>query len=61
MTGRVVFQYLVPIMVEVDDGQVVSVTVIDSTPIRDPILIEGAAGALQVAVRAAEDGQAWPS
>jgi hypothetical protein len=33
---RVAFQYLVPVHVEVEDGQVCGVTVIDETPVADP-------------------------
>lgn len=58
---RVVFQYLVPVHVEVDDGRVIGVTVIDETPVRDPIFIEGDTEYLPEAVAAADDGQAWPS
>lgn len=43
-TRRVVFQYLVPVHVEVEDGLVVCVTIIDGTPVRDPSLIEGDGG-----------------
>ena len=60
-TGRVVFQYLVPVHVEVEDGIVTCVTVIDETPVRDPILVEGDAELLPAAVAAADDGQDWPS
>jgi hypothetical protein len=35
-TRRVVFQYLVPVHVEIEDGLVVCVTIIDETPVRDP-------------------------
>src|SRR3546814_19628703 len=58
---RVVFQYLVPVHVEVEDGLVCRVTVIDETPVRDPIAVDGDAVYLAEAVRAADDGQAWPS
>lgn len=57
---RVVFQYLVPVHVEVEDG-LVSVTVIDETPVRNPTVVEGKASYLAEAVAAADDGQAWPS
>ena len=33
-TRRLVFQYLVPVHVEVEDGLVTRVTVIDETPVR---------------------------
>ena len=52
-TRRVVFQYLVPVHVEVEDGLVVCVTIIDETPVRDPSLVEGDAGYLTEAL--------WPA
>lgn len=58
---RVVFQYFVPVHVEVDDGLVTCVTVIDETPVRNPIVVEGDASYLPEAAAAADDGQAWPS
>ncbi len=58
---RVVFQYLVPVHVEVEDCQVCRVTVIDETPVADPTVVEGDTGYLAEAVAAADDGQAWPS
>ncbi len=58
---RVVFQYLVPVHVEVEDGQVGRVTIIDETPVRDPSVVEGDPAYLDDAVQAADDGQAWPS
>jgi hypothetical protein len=57
---RVVFQYLVPVHVEVEDGLVTCVTVIDETPVRDPIVVEGDESYLSAAA-AADDGQDWPS
>ncbi|MGH7120710.1 MAG: hypothetical protein ACREFP_17265 [Acetobacteraceae bacterium] len=58
---RVVFAYLVPVHVEVEDGLVSGVTVIDETPVTDPTVVEGDASYLAAAVAAADDGQAWPS
>ncbi|MFT0875877.1 hypothetical protein VRZ08_04890 [Rhodopseudomonas sp. G2_2311] len=58
---RVVFQYLVPVHVEVEDGLVSRVVVIDETPVRDPIVVEGEAAYLTEAIAAADDGQPWPS
>jgi hypothetical protein len=58
---RVVFQYLVPVHVEVEDGLVCGVTVIDETPVENPTVVEGDADYLEEAVRAADDGQPWPS
>ena len=58
---RVVFQYLVPVHVEVKDGIVGRVTIIDETPVRAPVVVEGDPAYLADAIRAADDGQAWPS
>ncbi|WP_374544402.1 hypothetical protein [Rhodoblastus sp.] len=58
---RVVFQYLVPVHVEVEDGLVSRVVVIDETPVRDPSFVEGDAAYLTDAAAAADDGQPWPS
>jgi hypothetical protein len=58
---RIVFQYLVPVYVEVEDGQVCRVAVIDETPVAEPTVVEGDASYLAEAVAAADDGQAWPS
>ena len=58
---RVVFQYLVPVHVEVEDGLVCSVTVIDETPVDNAIFVEGKADYFEEAVKAADDGQSWPS
>lgn len=58
---RVVFQYLVPVHVEVEDGLVSCVTIIDETPVRNPTVVEGDAAYLAEAVIASDDGQPWPS
>lgn len=55
---RVVFAYRVPVHVEVEDGLVSRVTVIDETPVADPTVIDSDAGYLAEAVAAADDGQA---
>lgn len=60
-TRRIVFQYLVPVHVEVEDGLVTRVTVIDETPVRNPAVVEGDATYLAEAVTATDDGQACPS
>ncbi len=60
-TRRATFQYLVPVHVEVEDGFVVCVTLVDETPVHDPILVEGDASYLPEAVAAADNGQPWPS
>ncbi len=58
---RVVFEYFVPVHVEVEDGIVVCVVVIDHTPVDNPTRVEGDSEYLVEAVAAADDGQAWPS
>ena len=58
---RVVFQYFVPVHVEVDAGVVTGVTVIDEAPVRNPAVFDGNESDLPRAVAAANDGQAWPS
>ena len=58
---RVVFGYQVPVHVEVEDGVVARVTIIDETPVRDPVLIDGDADDLEAAVAASDNGQSWPS
>ena len=59
--GRIVFHYLVPVHVEVEDGLVTCVTIIDETPVRDPAIVEGDPADLASAVAASDDGQSWPS
>lgn len=56
---RVVFQYFVPVHVEVEDGLVSRVTVIDETPVRDPTVVQGDPKYLNQAVADADDGQSW--
>ena len=43
------------------DVQSDSVTVIDETPVEHPTVVEGDADYLKEAVKAANDGQPWPS
>lgn len=57
---RVVFSYLVPVCVAVEDGEIRRVTVIDETPIADPEFIEGDRAYLAEAVTAARDAADWP-
>jgi hypothetical protein len=57
---RVTFQYFVPVHVEIIDGRINRVTVIDETPIKEPTFVEGDAGYLEEAIAEADDGQEWP-
>jgi hypothetical protein len=50
-----------PLDVEVEDGLVRSVTAIDEMPVENPTVVEGDADYLEEAVKAADDGQPWPS
>jgi hypothetical protein len=61
MTRRATFQFMVPVHVEVEDGQVVSVHVIDETPVADPTYVDGDETYVSEAARLSQDGQAWPS
>ena len=58
---RVVFSFLVPVCVVVEDGLVGDVVVIDETEVANPVLVEGDPADLAAAVSAANDGQGWPS
>jgi hypothetical protein len=58
---RVVFQFLVPVHVEVVGGDVVYVLVRDDTPVSNAVAVEGDRTYLAEAVEAASDGQAWPA
>lgn len=58
---RFVFAYRVPVHVEVEDGLVSRVTVIDETPVAEPTVVDGDPSYLAEPVAAADDGQAWPS
>lgn len=59
--NRVVFEYLVPVHVEVEDGMVSRVTIIDETPVRNPSFVAGDPTYLDEAVKSSDDGQSWPS
>lgn len=61
MTRRVAFHDVIPVHVEVEEGFISRVTVIDETPVRDPPGRRGDAAHLLEAVAAADDGQTWPS
>lgn len=50
-----------PVHVEVEDGLVCAVTVIDETPVENPTFVEGHADYLDDAVKVTDDGQPWPS
>ena len=58
---RVVFSYLVPVHVKVEDDTVTRVVVIDETPVTDPKVVEGDPTYLDQALAASDNGQDWPS
>ncbi len=58
---RVVYQFMIPVCVEVKDGKVSSVIVIDETPVADPTYVEGARTYLAAAVEESLNGQDWPA
>lgn len=55
-----VFQYDVPVVVEVEEGVVVDVAVVDETPVTDPVVVDGDPEYLPQALIEADD-QDWPS
>jgi hypothetical protein len=56
---RVTYQFLAPVHVEVEDGRVLRVTVLDEAPVTDPIFIEGDPAYLQSAVAQSLEVE-WP-
>lgn len=60
-TEHIVFSYLVPVCVVVEDSLVGGVVVIDETEVANPVLVEGDPANLAAAIAAACDGQEWPS
>jgi hypothetical protein len=57
---RATYQFLAPVHVEVEDGRVVRVTVLDEAPGTDPIFIDGDPAYLQSAVEQSLEGE-WPA
>lgn len=57
---RVIYEFKVPVCVEVEDDVVTRVVVIDETPVTDPTYVEGDRDYLPRAVAASLNGQPWP-
>nr|WP_049781802.1 hypothetical protein [Asticcacaulis excentricus] len=58
---QVVFQFRVPVNVEVEDDRVTHVAVLDETPVRDARVVQGNAAYLPQALSTADDGQDGPA
>jgi hypothetical protein len=61
MTRKVVYQFMVPVHVEVENDVVVEVVVLDEASVNEPTFVEGDRSYLQQAVTASENGQSWPA
>ncbi|MFY9626306.1 MAG: hypothetical protein WAL40_09015 [Rhodoplanes sp.] len=60
-TRKVVYQFMAPVQVEVEDDVVTKVVVLDETPVNRPTFVEGDRNYLRKAVAASENGQSWPA
>ncbi|HEX5847251.1 MAG TPA: hypothetical protein VFY53_13560 [Rhodoplanes sp.] len=61
---KVVYQFMAPVQVEVEDDIVTKVVVLDETPVNQPTFVEGDRKYLRkavVAVAASDNGQSWPA
>ena len=61
MTRKVVYQFMVPVHVEVEDDIVTEVVVIDEVSVNEPTFVEGDCRYLRQAVTASQNGQSWPA
>jgi hypothetical protein len=57
---RVIYQFMVPVHVEVEDGRVKSVIVVDEAPITDPTFVDGDLNYLPEAVESSMTAP-WPA
>ena len=60
MCREVIFQFMVPVHVKVENGIVKKVVVLDDAPVERPKFIDGDPAYLQEAVAASLNGQPWP-
>jgi hypothetical protein len=60
MTREVIFQYMVPVHVKVEDDIVRKVVVLDDAPVTDATFVEGDEHYLDEAVEVSLNGQPWP-
>ena len=61
MARKVTYQFMVPVHVEVEDGIVTEVVVMDESSVDDPTFVDGDHGYLRKAVAASLNGQEWPA
>jgi hypothetical protein len=60
-TRKIVYQFMVPVHVEVENGVVTEVVVMDEASVNEPIFVEGDRRYLRKAVTASQNGQSWPA
>ncbi len=61
MVHRVIYQFMVPVHVEVRDDVVRRVIVLDDAPVNKPTFVDGDREYLRRAVAASLNGQSWPA
>jgi hypothetical protein len=61
MARKVIYQFMVPVLVEVEDDVVTEVVVIDESSVNDPTFVDGDRGYLGRGVAASLNGQEWPA
>jgi hypothetical protein len=61
MSRKVVYEFMVPVHVEVEDNVVTQVVVIDESSVSEPRFVEGDREYLSKAIAASLDGQSWPA
>ena len=58
---KITYQFMVPVRVEVEDGVVTRVVVVDEASVTMPTFVDGDRSYLREAVAASENGQSWPA
>jgi hypothetical protein len=61
MAKKVTYQFMVPVHVEVEDGIVTEVVVVDESSVNDPTFVDGDRDYLRRGVAASLNGQEWPA
>ena len=61
MSGKITYQFMAPVCVEVENGIVTRVVVIDEAGVNDPAFVEGDREYFRNGVAASLNGQSWPA
>lgn len=61
MKRKVTYQFMAPVCVEVENGVVTRVVVIDEASVNEPSFVDGDRDYFERAVSASLDGQSWPA